>query len=171
MVFEEPYCFVVRPPGKEENRRVPSVSYTPRSTHPHSTRLTTFISWPGSLPSSHWRNIAAWMRLPGWSEQKVDVLEMVHEWLSDGSNVRWTMVVDNADEAVVMFEPRNGGTGTPTAAASTAQSLCHFLSLSSHGSIVITSRCQKVVKRLQVFSEDILDVEPMEGRFRRWCFR
>jgi hypothetical protein len=107
-------------------------------------------------------NIAARLRLPGWDEPKADVLGMVHRWLSDESNVRWTMVVDNADEAAVMFEPWNGGTSTTTAAASTAHSLSDFLPLSFQGSIVITSRSREVVERSQVFSEDILDVEPME---------
>jgi hypothetical protein len=109
-----------------------------------------------------YKNIAARLRLPGWDEPKADVLGMVHRWLWDESNVQWTMVVDNADEAAVMFEPWNGGTSTTIAAALTAHSLSDFLPLSSHGSVVITSRSQEVVERLQVFSEDILDVEPME---------
>jgi hypothetical protein len=109
-----------------------------------------------------YRKIAVRLRLPGWDEPKADVLGMVHRWLSDESNVRWTMVVDNADEAAVMFKAWNGGTTTTTAAASTAHSLSDFLPLSSHGSIVITSRSREVMERSQVFSEDILDVEPME---------
>jgi hypothetical protein len=65
---------------------------------------------------------------------------MVHGWLSDETNGQWTMVVDNADDADVMFQPWNGGTSTDTPAVSTDQSLSEFLPLSSHGSIVITSR-------------------------------
>jgi hypothetical protein len=94
-----------------------------------------------------YRSIAARLQLSGWNEPKADVLGMLHRWQSDESNGRWTMVVDNADEAAVMFEPWNGGTGTTTAAASTAQSPSDFLPLSSHGSIVITSRSREVVKR------------------------
>jgi hypothetical protein len=122
----------------------------------HSSSATRF--------EESYRNIAARLRLSGWDEPKADILGMVHRWLSDESKVRWTMVVDNADEAAVMFEPWNGGTTTTTttAAASTTHSSSDFLPLSSHGSIVITSRSQEVVRRLQVFSEDILDVEPME---------
>jgi hypothetical protein len=71
-------------------------------------------------------------------------------------------VVDNADEAAVIFEPWNGGISTIIAATFTAHSLFDFLPLFSHGSIVIISRSREVVKKLQVFSEDILDVEPME---------
>jgi hypothetical protein len=58
------------------------------------------------------------------------------------------MVVDNIDNAAVMFKPWNGETCTNTAASSTAQSLSDFLPLSSRGSVVITSRSREVVKRL-----------------------
>jgi hypothetical protein len=109
-----------------------------------------------------YRNIAARLQFPGWNEPKVDVLGIVHRWLSDESNVRWTMVVDNADDATVMFEPWSGETGTTRAAPSTAHSVSDFLPLSSHGLILITSRSREVVERLQVFSEDVLNLEPME---------
>ena len=102
------------------------------------------------------------LRLPGWDEPKTDVLGIVHGWLSDETNSQWRMVVDNADDAAVMFDPWNGKVGTTTAAASTPQSLSDYLPLSSHGSIVITSRSREVVSRLQVFYEDVLDVKPME---------
>ena len=87
---------------------------------------------------------------------------MVHGWLSDESNSQWTMVVDNADDTTVMFKPWNGETSTTTVAPSTTHTLSNFLLLSSHGLIVITPRSWEVVENLQVFSEDILDVEPME---------
>jgi hypothetical protein len=53
-------------------------------------------------------------------------------------------------------------TSTTTAAASTARSLSDFRPLSSSSSIVITSHSREVVERLQVFSDEILDVEPTE---------
>ena len=110
-----------------------------------------------------YRNIAARLRLPGRKEPKADVLDTVHRWLSEESSGQWTIVLDNADDAAVMFEPWNGETGTTTAAtSSTTRSLSDFLPLSPHDSIVITSRSREVVKKLQVFDEDIVDVEPME---------
>jgi hypothetical protein len=54
------------------------------------------------------------------------VLGMVYGWLSDESNGRWTIVVDNADDATVMFKPWNRETGATTAAASTAPSMSNF---------------------------------------------
>ena len=78
------------------------------------------------------------------------------------------MVVDNADDAAVMFELWNGETYATHSNIIIidhhhhGRSLSDFLPLSSHGSIVVTSRSREVVERLQVFSEDILNVEPME---------
>lgn len=117
-----------------------------------------------------YRNIAARLRLPGWNEPKADVFGLVLGWLSDESSGWWMIVVDNADDAAVRFELWNRETGDTTAAASMAPSLPDFLPLSSHGSIVVTSRSREVVERLQVFSEDILDVEPMEVNVARTLF-
>jgi hypothetical protein len=114
-----------------------------------------------------YRNIAARLRLTGWDEPKADVLGMVHGWLSDETNSQWTMVVDNADDATVMFKPYSRETGATTATALMARTLSDFLPLSADGSIVITSRSHEVVERLQVFSEDILDVDPMEADVAR----
>jgi hypothetical protein len=72
------------------------------------------------------------------------------------------MVVDNADDAAVMFESRYRETGITTTAPRRAHSLSNYLPLSSQGSIVITSRTREVVENLQVYREDILDVEKME---------
>jgi tetratricopeptide (TPR) repeat protein len=109
-----------------------------------------------------YRNIAARLRLPGWNEPKADVLGMVYGWLSDESNSQWTMVVDNADDVTVMFAPDHGESTTTITAASTARIPSDFLPLSAHGSIVITSHSREVVERLQVYSDDMLDVKPME---------
>lgn len=88
---------------------------------------------------------------------------MAQGWLLDESNSQWTMVVDSADDTTVMFEPWNAEASTTTTAPSTAQSQSGYLPMSTHGSIVITSRNREVVERLQVFPDDILDVDPMEA--------
>jgi tetratricopeptide (TPR) repeat protein len=116
--------------------------------------------------------IAERVRLVGWAEPKVDILGMVYRWLSDESNGRWAMVVDNADSADVMFEPWNGGTSTKSApstpsapsllSVSTDHSLSDYLPSSSHGSIMITSRSREVAEGLIEYTEDILELRPMD---------
>jgi hypothetical protein len=123
------------------------------------------VFWVHASTAAHfeesYRKIAMQLRLPGWTEPKVDILWIVHTWLSNESNGRWTMIVDNADDADVVFEPW-GGENTSTTTTSANRVLSEFLPFSSNGSIVVTSRSQEVVRRLQVYDEDILDIGPME---------
>lgn len=50
-----------------------------------------------------YRKIAQQVHIDSWADPKADVLSMVHVWLSDENNGRWTMVVDNADNEEVML--------------------------------------------------------------------
>ncbi|KAK5079532.1 hypothetical protein LTR70_009190 [Exophiala xenobiotica] len=93
---------------------------------------------------------------------------MVHAWLSDKHNGRWTMVVDNADSYEVMFGSRSGEARTSTvfstsssAMASSDRSLSNYLPSSAQGAIVITTRSREVAKGLIECAEDIVDVVPM----------
>jgi hypothetical protein len=52
--------------------------------------------------------IAQWLQLKGLNKPKADVLAMVNAWLSNENNGRWTMVVDNADDATILFQPWSG---------------------------------------------------------------
>jgi len=93
---------------------------------------------------------------------------MVHTWLSDENNGRWTMVVDNADSGEAVFGPQSRETNMlamsgvhSTIAASSHRSLSDYLPACDHGSIVITSRSREVTEGLIEYTEDILEVEPM----------
>jgi hypothetical protein len=46
-----------------------------------------------------YKKIAEREQRPRWNEPKVDILGMVSSWLSNETNKRWMMVVDNADDA------------------------------------------------------------------------
>ncbi|KAK5452887.1 hypothetical protein LTS15_007035 [Exophiala xenobiotica] len=86
---------------------------------------------------------------------------MVHNWLSDENNGRWTMVVDNADIEKVIFEQRSGEIDheAPTMGRA-GRSLAGYLPTSPKGSIVLTTRTRKVAEGL--FKDaDILDLGPM----------
>ncbi|KAL6240402.1 hypothetical protein RBB50_012684 [Rhinocladiella similis] len=113
-----------------------------------------------------YKKIAERVQLAGWHEPKADILGMVHGWLSDENNGRWTMVVDKADSSEVMFEPWDGGTGghgpqrAPTSFV--AHSLSAYLPTSANGSIIITSRSQQVVEGLIEYELNILEVRPMD---------
>ncbi|KIW14329.1 hypothetical protein PV08_07111 [Exophiala spinifera] len=119
----------------------------------HASTVTRF--------EESFRTIATSLRLPGLHEPNADVLGTVHGWLSDERQGRWTMIVDNADDRDVLFTPRGGETQGGTAVRSEDRPLTEFLPISRHGSLVVTSRNQEVVSRLQVYHEDVLEVRPM----------
>ncbi|KIX06114.1 uncharacterized protein Z518_04088 [Rhinocladiella mackenziei CBS 650.93] len=135
----------------------------------------TWVFWVHASSAARfeesYKKIAERVQLARWDEPKADVLGMVHGWLSDENNGRWTMVVDNADSRNVMFEPLDGRTMTQKApllssalsSSSTDHSLSDYLPSSANGSIVITSRTREVVEGLIEYAEDIFDVGPMDA--------
>src|SRR5437762_11014181 len=130
-------------PQQRKSQLAIEYAYRVRETRPETWVFWVHASTAARFEESY-RKVAAQLRLTGWNEPKVDVLGMVYGWLSDETNGQWTMVVDNADEADVLFKPWNGGTRTTTNATATDYSLSDYLPLSSHGSIVITSRSREV---------------------------
>ena len=126
----------------------------------------TWVFWVHASTATRFeesfRTIATSLRLPGLNEPNADILEIVYGSLSDEGHGGWIMIVDNADDCDVLFKTRGGGTQEGTALASRDRSLSEYLPISRHGSIVVTSRNQEVVSRLQVHHEDVLEVRPME---------
>ena len=102
------------------------------------------------------------LQLPGWDDPKVDILAMMHRWLSDENHGKWMMVVDNADNRDVVFGAWSGEMNGPAATPSRNKSMSDYLPVSSNGSIVVTSRNREVLEGLDICDEDRLDVGPME---------
>lgn len=114
-----------------------------------------------------YRQIARQVGISGWEDAKIDVLPLVHTWLSDERNGRWTMVIDNADNSEVMFGVHSDQThmvknaSTSPGTRSSGQILAAFLPTSAHGSIIITSRNREVTAGLIEYVEDVLEVDSM----------
>ncbi|KAI1619195.1 hypothetical protein EDD37DRAFT_660448 [Exophiala viscosa] len=106
-----------------------------------------------------YRQIAAYLQLPGWSEPKMDVLRLVHAFLSDETHGQWRMVVDNADTAEVMFESSHDGMDTNITTPPTELSLSEYLPRSAKGSILITSRSRDVLEGMDLVRK--LDYMPL----------
>jgi tetratricopeptide (TPR) repeat protein len=110
-----------------------------------------------------YRRIAEATKMDGWDDPKMDVLRLVRSWLCDESNGRWVMVVDNADDADVVFTPPGGAQAASAARSSqAAELLSDFLPQSPNGSIVVTSRSREVAFRLTGSHGTIFEVKPME---------
>jgi hypothetical protein len=92
--------------------------------------------------------------MDGWDNPRVDVLRLVRNWLCDESNGRWVMVIDNADDSDVFFQPLER--------AEEADPLSDFLPRSPNGWILITSRSRDVAFRLTGSYSSILEVRRMD---------
>jgi tetratricopeptide (TPR) repeat protein len=110
-----------------------------------------------------YRRIAETAKMDGWDDPKADVLRLVRSWLCDESNGRWTMVVDNADDASVFFSsPLTAQAADDARPGQAAELLSDFLPQSPNGSVLVSSRSRDVAYRLIGSLTSIFEVKPME---------
>jgi tetratricopeptide (TPR) repeat protein len=98
--------------------------------------------------------------MDGWNDPKVNILRLVRNWLCDDSNGRWTMVVDNADDATV-FYPNVSQIRAVHSSEQPLESLSDYLPHSPNGSILITSRNYSLAERLTGNYPGVIQVMPM----------
>ncbi|KAJ4323783.1 hypothetical protein N0V94_001703 [Neodidymelliopsis sp. IMI 364377] len=111
-----------------------------------------------------YRRIAEVTKMDGWNDPKADFMRLVRTWLSDMSNGRWLMVIDNADDANVLFHNAPQDQVTNNSDLSSAEPFADFLPQTSIGSIIITSRSRDVAYRLTGNQDNIVEVKPMNHR-------
>lgn len=87
-----------------------------------------------------YRQIGTLLRIAGIADAKADVKQLVKARLSDEGSGQWLMVVDNADDVSVLFEPLDR--------ESNAERLVDCLPYSRKGSIVFTTRTRKAAFKL-----------------------
>ncbi len=85
----------------------------------------------------------------------------MYNWLSDGENGKWLIVLDNVDNAEFLLQNRAMTAEAHTSSSSSARPLSTYLPISPNGSILITSRTRAVALKL-VERGDIIAVEPMD---------
>ncbi|KAK0938415.1 hypothetical protein LTR29_010055 [Friedmanniomyces endolithicus] len=84
-------------------------------------------------------------------KRSADVYTLLRSWLRDERMGRWTIVLDNADDAGFLVE-RDSRTG---------RNLLEHLPIVEHGTVLITSRSNAAAARL-VDRRDMIDVHPMD---------
>jgi tetratricopeptide (TPR) repeat protein len=109
------------------------------------------------------REILDVLRVYGRKDPKANVFQLLHNWLSYTSDRPWLIVLDNADDASVLFDkPQiSGQPGDAVAGAQSAKARFHYIPQCDHGTVIITSRNKGVAKQL-VYSNDIVDIGPMD---------
>ncbi|KAF2266125.1 hypothetical protein CC78DRAFT_578706 [Lojkania enalia] len=76
------------------------------------------------------------LELPSRNDPRVDTLKLVRDWLCDGSDGRWVIILDNTDNVELFSPKRNRRDDSEDVPAS----LATLLPQSHHGSSLITSR-------------------------------
>ncbi|KAF1962686.1 hypothetical protein CC80DRAFT_512061 [Byssothecium circinans] len=106
-----------------------------------------------------YRGIADQLKLPGRDDPKINVLQLVTNWLRDEANGRWTMVLDNADDVGVFYpkQKRRRDDSEDMLGA-----LASFLPQSCNGFILVTSRSKDAASRLVGSYQNIKDVNAMD---------
>ena len=112
---------------------------------------------------SAYLNIARILNLPGQEESTGDIVQRVHDWLSNDENNSYLMVLDNADDRELWIRPslRN------SSSQKSSRPLIELLPRGSHGRILITTRDSHLGQTLTESKHDpikVLRLEPREAR-------
>ena len=92
--------------------------------------------------------IAQKCKIPGHNDPEADTLSLVRTWLERTYRDRWLMVIDNADDTELFFQPRQQDNTHPSAPTIRAGQLGSFVPTCPHGSVLITSRNKQTASRL-----------------------
>lgn len=132
--------------------------YRFRQDSPHTHIFWVHASTKQRFDQAY-RDIARRLQLPGWNDPNIDTLPLVLEWFNEADNGNWLMVLDNADD-LDMFFPKS----IPSATDSERPlPLTDYLPQSSRGSMLITTRDERIGKRLAGMNASI-EVNPMSPR-------
>ncbi|MCJ1231813.1 hypothetical protein MMC12_008492, partial [Toensbergia leucococca] len=134
--------------------------YRYRSKHPNRSIFWVHASTFERFDQAY-KDIARRLNLPGWNDPKTNTLQDVSDWLTDEDYSHWLMVLDNADDADMFFNPQKE-TSEGTSPNQRALPLCMYLPQTSKGSILVTSRNRHAAFRLTNRIEPVIDVLPME---------
>ena len=104
-----------------------------------------------------YRSIAGTAKIPGMEDPKSDVLHLVNQWLSDSENGAWLLILDNADDRQLFFDPLETQPGTIVESPLLSQ----YIPQTGTGSILITSRNQGTALDLTGGQKQVLQVGVM----------
>ncbi|KAI1667981.1 TPR protein [Pyrenophora tritici-repentis] len=126
----------------------------------------TFVFWVHASTRARfeeaYRDIADRLQLPGSSDPKVNVLQLVKDWLQNEANGRWLMVLDNADDVETFFPSRKRKRDKADGNVDVQKPLAEYLPQSCNGAILVTSRSKDAATRLVGGHNKIKEVLAMD---------
>ncbi|OQE34388.1 hypothetical protein PENCOP_c018G06557 [Penicillium coprophilum] len=126
-------------------------SYRVRESTPDTWVFWIHASNAARLEQGY-QQIATVAEIPGRDDPKINILQLVYQWLCDARNGRWLMVLDNADDDGIFFSRNIFNERGP---------LVSFLPQAAHGSILITSRNGLAARNLVGSESHMIAVQPM----------
>ena len=112
-----------------------------------------------------YRDIASSVKMPGRQNPKVDIFQLVHDWLRDERKGKWVLILDNVDDAGFLLEAPSAGRDGQTngSEGKSLRPLVSYVPQCQNGSVLVTTRSRNVALQL-VEQRDIIAVEPMDKR-------
>ena len=112
-----------------------------------------------------YRDIASSVKMPGRQNPKVDIFQLVHDWLRDERKGKWVLILDNVDDAGFLLKAPSAGRNEQTNGleGKSSRPLVSYIPQCQNGSVLVTTRSRNVALQL-VEQRDIIAVEPMDKR-------
>ncbi|MCJ1251979.1 hypothetical protein MMC30_009217 [Trapelia coarctata] len=110
-----------------------------------------------------YRDIASCVKAYGRQNPKMNILQLVHDWLRNERKGKWVLILDNVDDISYLFEAQSAFQDGQTneLEGKNGQPLIRYLPRCPNGSILITTRNKLAALKL-VEERDIIVVEPMK---------
>jgi tetratricopeptide (TPR) repeat protein len=93
-----------------------------------------------------YKEIARRLKIPGTQDPETDIVQTVFDWLSDEDNGPWLLVLDNADDQGMFFEPVIRSQLDDSLQQQLGM-LARYLPRSTQGATLITTRDRRVGER------------------------
>ncbi|KAF1957259.1 TPR-like protein, partial [Byssothecium circinans] len=115
-------------------------SYIFRERHPAAHVFWVYGAHSSRFEKSY-QEVSRRLSIPGWDDYKVDNLQLVCDWLQEEPTGNWLFVVDNADDAAMLYGTHGQNHGT-------SKTYAQYIPSNTKGSILITTRDRRVGERL-----------------------
>src|SRR5579871_6790221 len=106
-----------------------------------------------------YRDIASRLNLHGRDDPKVDILQLVSQWLRDETNGPWLLILDNADDASIFTHIVSQS--TQNKGESSCPPLLGYIPQTSNGSVLVTSRNRDAASRI-IGNNNMINVDLMD---------
>ncbi|KAH8895810.1 TPR-like protein [Thozetella sp. PMI_491] len=122
------------------------------------SRPDTWVFWVHAASRARFekafRDIADNVKLPGRTNQGVDICRLVHQWLSNRHNGKWVLVIDSADDYTQFLDaPGNVAETHP---------LASYIPQSGHGFTLLTTRNYSIGLDFCGGSANVIQIGPMD---------